>query len=320
MIKRIVSFVRRLLLVILYVGDRSFSLKPYELKAINAWRDSLSEEAKEILDRQMEAFDLYARMGAYKNKYVGMIRHDDDHLSSWTSQHKFKLFTDDENSIASVKMRINRRTIRCNILLYRGILSAIEFNRPPKEVFPQGTKQEGIEIISVDTIMDPMASGLRTEPLTDKSKLYGKLSEWNHEFGLSDLKHPVVEGLQKKIAKFYKTKFPQDYMEVVSQTEGLHVGHCRINGLGEIRTFIMPKTDTTPECSEGCLLVIAEIEGMGELGVCHYRKDGKIYYYDSEMLDPVFAGLSLYEIIDEELRAIKAGGSIREKYNGTYLP
>lgn len=137
------SWVRRLL----YAG--SGKLRPHEQAVLDAWRGSLSERGRELLDAQLDGFDLVQRHAG--DKLVSFYGPGTDAAS----RVLFPLRARDA-AIARVTLRSPqsaRKPLRATIVIHAGRLHSLEFEAAPPSPSPS------YEVERVETLADPLDAG-----------------------------------------------------------------------------------------------------------------------------------------------------------------
>lgn len=219
----------------------SKKIRTYEKACLEAWTQKLSKDALAIVEQQVNLFNLIGRQSYDKLVIFWYIKD----FSYQNLPEKFLFPLKYEAVVAKVWFRTNDKKTgskySAEITFYQGRIFSIEFSKPPKNIFinPKD-KNNKLEIIDVIVLLDPMvANPYATETLNNIS-LTGWLSDWNQKWGLENLKQPLSNSKRNHLLKQYDSAFPEDYLELVAQTEGLKVKHCDIHGLSKIRSIVRP--------------------------------------------------------------------------------
>ena len=224
----------------------SAALRDYELACIEAWRKSLSPEATSILDYQLKHLTFLQRMS--RNKLLSFHAAEGAMLPAE--------FTFPNNGtelvVALVDLRADERHSQTSarIVLHNGRLSSLEFRVEPSSV---GLIKHGsVEVIRIKMIADPMVKGAG-------SKVGGDLqTEWHgcllrlSEIAKIEAYFPPADDSDMKTALEVHSNLPEDYIELIRQSNGVRVGRVKVLGVGQLRTVVLPEHD---------LCVLAEIDG-----------------------------------------------------------
>jgi len=268
-------------------------LRPYESACLDAWKEQLSPDAVDILDRQLEWYDFVQRQSA--DKLVCFYRLGDPTCKQLPAEARFP-FQTEEAAVARVRLRSvggrGRALLRADLVVVNGRFFDIEFDRRPRTVFPKGVTREQIEVTDVKILADLMSAGRATTPFMDTGGLEGWLREWAETWGLQGLRVPLAASVRDEILRNLDTKLPPDYLDLIAQTAGLTIQHCEIHGLSEIRTLVWP---------DESFYILADIEGRGAVGVRQGDTEGTLYYIDNEADEAQAVGPSLRAVIEREL-------------------
>jgi len=274
----------------------SARLRPYERAVLDAWRDGLSEDARAILDRQLALYDYAQRQSADKSTCFFCLR--DRECGTWAADFFFPLRTAEEITVARVILARTRgeakRDMRADVVMGDGRLLSVDFSKRPATVFPKDVQLQEVAVTDVKLFVNPMSPDpYRTQPLLDASQLRGWLREWMKRWELSDLRQPLPQGVREELVGQFDSKLPPDYLELVGETEGVQVVHCKVNGLSQVWTLPWP---------DESFYILADIEGRGAVGVRQGDEDGTLHYIDNEADGKSQAvGLSLRGVIEKEL-------------------
>jgi hypothetical protein len=270
---------------LLYGGDTE--LRVYERLCLDCWRRILSDEAKTVLDQQLRLFNLIQRLS--EDKLV--VFHDvgSDPYRNWPESALFA-FRGEEALAATVLLKpsLQATLIRVDVMLHRGRLSSLEFSAPPKERL----RSSGIEILKIDEWIDPMRADTRQDtPEADElPMLTGEMKEWIERNSVSDLRKPLTKSEIDLYLQRFDIVVPEDYVELISQTNGLRSGNCIVLGPSRIRKIVLP---------ERTLCVLVEIEKRGVIGVEQQNQSGDLLFFSNEdEIRPV--GSSLLTALEQE--------------------
>jgi len=272
----------------------SAKLRIYETACLEAWKRTLSSGAIEILNKQLDSYNFVQRLS--HDKLVGFHDLKDPSYERWPKNAFFPLRAE-EAIVAAIRFRPTgepRAALRGNIILAKGRLSSIEFDRPPKMLFARSRALSDIEVTNVQVVFDPMiANGGATEPLLDTSKLVGWLRDWLHRWRVENLRKALPTKRREQILRQLDTTLPPDYLELISQTEGLKVETYVIYGLSQIRPIVRPDAN---------FYLLAEADESGAIGVKQDEKMGELYYLDREDERPQSVGRSFRAALEQRLK------------------
>ena len=120
---------------------------------------------------------------------------------------------------------------------------------------------------------DPLRECRRTdhESAVGSAKLSGWVKEWEELFGVEGANLPLDETSRNRRLASVSAELPEDYLFLVSQSEGLSAGDCAVLGLSEIYEIVL---------EERSYYVLAQLDGNGLLAVRRSTQDRGTYYLD----------------------------------------
>jgi len=272
-------------------------LRPYVSACLDAWRTELSPEATTILAKQLGLYDFVPRPSA--DKIIAFLCVDDPRCAKFPADALFPLRSDGTLVAQMLLTRTastQQDSLRADLFVVDGRLQNFIFSKRPQIVFPRETRREEIQVTHVTVLVDPVKPDLyATSPLADSDGFTGWLRDWAKQWELRDLRKPLPPNARRRILDSLDSMLPADYLEMVAQTEGAQLRHCRINGLSEVWTFVWPQES---------FYVLSDIEGRGAVGVRQGDRDGLLYYLDNEADgQSEVVGPSLRAMIEGELEA-----------------
>ncbi len=275
------------------------SLYSFEKICIDEWMKHLSLPAREILSRQIKAFDYVQRQS--KGKLVCFFSLKDPQYQTWSSDCLYPTGHTDiiAASIYIRAMADNRKKpLRANMTVFQGRFYSIEFSQRPIEYF--GRKRipaTDLEVVKVNVLIDLMEKELfAVKPLQDKSNLKGWIRKLAEENNISGLREPLALPVRQKIINQLDINFPSDYLDIINQTEGISIRtFIKVLGLLQVRTLVLPLNDMS-------FYILCEIEGKGALGIKQENNVSELFYLDNEIELPQKTNLSFREFIEQELR------------------
>jgi hypothetical protein len=278
-----IPMLRKLLNRLIYGGTTH--LRPYEQECLSAWERNLTGEAQAILRKQLARFDLIQRNS--KDKIVTFYSAADPSFRNWPADALFPI-KDDEICIARATLFGNtggRRTqIKADIVLHRGRLSSLEFTRSP----PVSLEVERHQT-TIQTFCDPMKAGGATTVPISLQDLTGWVHDWAVEHKAEHLRAPLTPADRNGRVAQIDAVLPDDYLDIVAQTEGMKFAQCVLLGLSEIRRIVRPGES---------YYVLAEIEDKGEVAVVQGTERKALVYLAQENDDARQMQASLRDTLD----------------------
>jgi len=241
------------------VHGPSVRLRKYELAALQAWRSTLPSDGGERFDRQKEVLRSVHRYSAGR-LLVFFPRQDRLPANLAFPDSSEELLV----AIVTVVPRGQREPeLEGRIVLHKGWLSSLEFRSQPSKLgFDKGTE---VDVKHVKVARDPMRESRQGIGRLSYPHNWGGCFESLNRISVVRPKgQPVDEANRQIILAGWGASFPEDYLEIVSQADGLDIGHVHVLGLTELRSIVLPDHD---------LIVLAEIESKGV--ICLERKEEK---------------------------------------------
>lgn len=175
-----------------------------------------------------------------------------------------------------------------------GYLFSIIFTPSPEDI----QKHDDIQIISVKILHDTMSANNSSRSLTerDKAQLTGWLGTWSQKYQIKNVYQPMQDAerqnLLQDLLQDYEVSFPQDYLELLKQCEGLMVNNVSILGLSQSYEVVLPHWK---------YLTLAEIANEGILGLREQSDLGCIYFLGYEASNAVEVSKSFREAVEKML-------------------
>lgn len=261
-------------------------LRPLERKLIEALATSLSRGAGALLNQQMALVNRVRRFVDDKEVNLYQIRRGKATLEGMPT---FPLVVPEVKLATIIYASPGQpRPSRVDFWLVNGFVFSLQFSKSPR-----GVEADLVEIQEVKVLVDPMVPAETTkERSVAASALTGWLAQWAIEWQLSSLREPLPpEQRSEKLGQIEAT-VPPDYVELVSQTEGLQVDGCRVYGLSDVREVALP---------DATYYVLAEMEDRGVVAVRQGQSDGALFFfaYDAK---PTPMGLLFREAVESLVR------------------
>jgi len=278
---------REILEVVLLGGTRC--LRNYEEACINSWKNQLSDDAVVILQRQMERFTLFQR--SPNGSLVTFFDSKDRECKSW---HANDFFPIQLNEACVARVWINAgidheaADVKADIIVYRGRMSSIYFSRPPASL------RRGYIVKQVMLFLDPMEPYAPTTAFAQLADVAGVIGRYLRAMGATIVYEPRPPCEREAILRTIDARLPDDFLTLVSATEGAVVGEWRIYGLSQVRRIVQP---------EGSYYVIAEATDGVAIGVIREGSDGSCYIISPEGAEPRRISHSLLAFLEAHISA-----------------
>jgi hypothetical protein len=288
--------VGRYLRALLYGG--STRLSSCERLCLDVWKARLTEPATQILNRQLNAFDFVQRTAggtvvmfhcADRRAYE---RWPDDQLFPRRAEELVAAIVRLEpKARAHVSETRTRSTLKATIMLHKGRLSSLEFNKRPDSILPKGLTWAAVEA-TVEIRADPMTPAIEGPDLS-LDRLRGWVRDWLAALEAQHIRPPRPALERDRLLADVDAAIPDDYRELVSQTDGFSVGTCEIHGPAQIRPIMLPESQ---------FLLLAERPDKGVIALQDGEPHPRLYYIDNEEHDvPVLAGASFRNALTRHL-------------------
>jgi hypothetical protein len=268
------------------VHGGSFQLRPYESACLEAWRKTLSSPAVFLLDEQLKRLSVYQRYGHERLLCFYDIR--DKSCRGWPKEILFPCQIE-EVAVARVQLRPDagspKDVVKADVKFFRGRFFGFEFNKSPKCL------RSGFEILNVKTLVDPMRQGEAEAP-TSVSEIPGELQERLRRLQATDLRKPLPPAQREELAQTIDAKLPDDYVSLLSATDGATINGWRIYGLSKIRRIVQP---------DGNFYLLAEATDGRALGLRQETSDAQLYIVSPEGEKPKATGQSFLASIERDL-------------------
>lgn len=270
-----------------FVHGGSFKLRPYESACMTAWRNTLTEKALGLLDKQCERLTVYQR---YSNERL-LCFYDmtDQSCEKWPVEILFPCKMD-EIAVARLQLRIAdapNDILKADVTLCHGRFFGLEFNKAPK------CHAREVEVVDVKTLVNPMIPSDVITTSISMSAIPLEYREWLQNMAATDMRQPLTISRRDALIQAIDAKLPNDYIGLVSATEGATIGPWRISGLTQIRTIAMP------DCNY--YLIAETLEGRA-IGVAREGAEAELYLFSTPEADmPESVGPSLLRCIERDM-------------------
>jgi hypothetical protein len=252
---------------------RGSRLYPFEISAVEEVIKRLPEESGSQLRKQVGAINKVQRLTKGKEVNLYRIRLG---KPSFDDGLKFT-GTNDEALLATVSLTDpsgSKARLKAELWLVGGWLFSLLFNKPPKEFFA-GSHIHTVQpmIADVKIWFDPMHLNNTIQQETS-IPLGGWLADWQENEKVSGLRTPLTSDERKAALERIDAVLPADYVDMLSQTNGLTVGEWVIHGAAKVRKIVTTGTSyyvlgETRDCG----LVVQEGSTDGVVGLLDYGDD-----------------------------------------------
>ena len=277
------SLVRMLLKRLLYGGTSK--LRTVESACIEAWSGRLSTEGAAVLKRQLSRFDLIQR--SPDGRVVTFFDTNEDGHLTWKNEDLFVLRVE-EVSVARVWLGTKEYPqveIKVDVVLHRGRLSSLEFNKSPKAF------RDRLTVTKVKTLVDPMLHCEVPVPIS-LTDIAGDFQEFLLRINATNLHKPLSRLLIDEFARTIDAKIPTDYMKLAEVTDGVTIESWRIHGLQQLRRISQPT---------GNYYLLAEATDGRAIAILQEDEDMQLYIVDPEDDSPKSVNQSLLDYIERDL-------------------
>ena len=249
-------------------------LYPFEVAVIEKVVACLGGDAGFKLQRQVEEINKIQRLSEGKEvnlyKMSGGRPSFDDGLSFGG--------IDDEALLATVSLTgsaTKKGLLKIELWLVYGRLFSLVSNKKPSEFFM--TEQlDAVQptITDVKIWLDPMRPE-KILPCEADISLSGWLYEWQKQGSVSDLRAPLTPKERMDALKRIDAALPADYVEMLSQSDGLKIGEYQIYGAMGLRKIVTEDANYYALAESGLQrgLVVKENSADSELFLLDYEED-----------------------------------------------
>ena len=257
-------------------------LKDYEKALFDNLIKKLEPDAGSLLAKQIGSVNYVQRHSNNKEVNLYTIKNN-------------KPFFNDKNQFPNSRSEMKLASIffnkvqeaerfQADFWIVNGYIFSIEFDKNPSKLTGRS-----IDITIIHVFTNPMEED---KILLEAPVIKGWASDWLKQFHFNRLNSPLPLRQRIKLTNCLSTALPNDYVEIISQTEGAESDYCKIFGISEIRNLIL--TDARYD-------VIAEIKNKGVLAVKHNTNDAIIFFIDYEDNLPIIDGTEFCHAIESRL-------------------
>ncbi len=194
----------------------SSRLRDYEQLCLDCFKTELPAEERSILDHQINLIQLIQRLSKDKMVTIWFLENE--------KKTGFPLFPNrsKEISVARVTIRSGSSNLRCDIQFDEGCLLSLQFDVPPKFALGQPAQCVKVEIYE-DLFQHPAENQILEEvtPVLDRIKAL---------FPVREIAGPAPAEKRQRFLGRLATSLPQDYTQLLSETDGFTVQDWRFYG------------------------------------------------------------------------------------------
>jgi hypothetical protein len=255
---------------------------PFEQQLLDDLSQRLSNEASKVFKSQIKSARSIVREAELRSVLVYYNRRGGnkglDNLPAFVDQsEQIRLAT------AKLKRENSRKTLKVDFWLVHGHLFEISYSSPPKIFF--GTRDlDSVRPTSIEFVIwvDPMVDNAKAQK---KAAAPFSLDEAQAMLGSQNvhkLATPfLLETIERELLKF-ESKFPEDYIEFLSKTDGCTVDGCDVLCLNLVRSVAI--TDST-------YIILAEQEGHRALALKENTAKCELFAIDYSDEIPISLGV-----------------------------
>ncbi len=203
-----------------------------EARLLDELKAHLAPDAKRIVSAQLDAVNLVQRTSDTREVRLYCMK---DRRVDWNAVTPLSVPVK-ELRFATIKFSMEGAAakITADFLIVNGYLSFIEFDNTVRSVL----NRDNIVIHSVMIHQNPLRPFQEpAQALTVPSTvpLRGWLDRLSQNHSVTNFSPALAAEDRQRLAKFYGTIFPDEYLELVSQTEGCVIENCSISGLANLQ-------------------------------------------------------------------------------------
>jgi hypothetical protein len=262
---------------------RNSDLNDFERWVVDIAADKLKPEVAHILYRRLTAVNKVSRLTNGREINLYTIRHG---KPSFSDDWRYPDMREEAVlATVTVKHPANRQKLEAEVWIVEGFFS-ITFNKEPKPFFA-GVDLKALpeDRVDVKVHYDPMLPQvLETEGTVDTSKLSGWVLDAYRAGTISDLKKQLPAAKRKAALGRLEAHFPEDYEELIAQTDGARIDAWKVHGPNAIRQVVL---------EDGSYYILAEADTPHVLAVKEGDHKSLIYRYDLETGERRIVGPSI---------------------------
>jgi hypothetical protein len=255
---------------------------------------ALSAEAAEILKQQIAAIN-HVKRTLHRRDVT--LCHMEFGVEAWGQIASFPR-NDSELKLAAIMLSSGKEEkFRADVWLVRGHIYMIYFDKPPRKM----GKVEDMKVLKVQVHVDPMIP-VEDEPqakfaIDEEIPILSRwLQEWREKYEICDVCKPMSLKYRMRRLKELETTLPEDYLELLDQTDGFVIRNNSVFGISDIYNVML---------DDGDYYLIAEVAcgeaRQGFLGLVSGSNDNRIFYLVHDGPGPEDKGTSFQKAMEEFL-------------------
>lgn len=270
----VISFIIVAILLVLFITTnkirprfRNRGFTQLEKSLLSELLNFFEPEISNKLQAQIEYFDPKRKWRQYWEKSMSMELYEDNE-SPLSDEHRYN--RRDESKLATIRFKVNNEKYSIEFDNYAGRLWGWKIRPNPKSIM----KKTAVQVTSKKINTDPNSVA---QPTFKKEKFKaipvfkGWLTQLIEIDKIKDSFHPIGSEYLENYTKKIDSKLPDEYLELINQTEGLGFEQHRILGISEVYSTGLDDGNYyhLAEFDDG-IIALKEGEKNGKLYYCHY--------------------------------------------------
>lgn len=247
------------------LSNRGYTI--LEKKLFEIFTSMFDSDLADKIKKQIEYFEKKRKWRKYWEKSMSIELYGDKKMPP-----NLKFQNCEENKIATIRFKINDEKYSVDFNSYDGRIWGWKIRPNPKRI----QKLNNIEIISKKVYSDPneevkiTIEKIKLKTIPNFSGIIGEIAKVKPiKIAFTPLIPKQIEIFKRKIDSI----FPNGYLKIIEQTEGLEFIDFRIFGISEIQRTGLDNGDYfhLAEFDDG-IIAIKEYDKNGELYFCHFSE------------------------------------------------
>jgi hypothetical protein len=205
-------------------------LRSIESRCLDLYLESLDHEARKRVEKQVQTFDLLHRQ---QNDKLVLFRY----LRKTTIEHAPPIPNQTTDiCVATITLKDGRKKLHCEVIFDEGYLTALLFNKPPRQY-----NDDMLKVASVKILADILKPSCEQEYISEDDLATHHLKYLRQVLRLKQVELPVSSDIIKAFVERIPSPLPSDLIELLSETNGFSVGPWRFLGINA-RAIPWPQT------------------------------------------------------------------------------
>lgn len=265
----------------------------FESLLVSRLEGALDAPAAAILRKQMAAVNRVQRHSQSRETFFYRIKRG---KTNWRGIEQFPL-QDLERKFATVTFVEDGTKKKAVLWLVEGRLLSIHYDA----ALGKACRAGNVQILSVKLHVDPMTPSQSPPeqpalPASAVAALSGWLREWTQGHTVRDLRAPLAADERRKRLAQFETAYPDDYLQLLEQTDGCLVDDHAIFGACDMYEIVL---------DDGNYCLVAEVDDKGSRGYLGLKcdsADGGIYYLNPDIKGSEPLGESFQKAMERFLK------------------